>query len=248
MGRFYLDLEFTNGNYYLADIIQMALVAEDSDNVFHTYIKIHYSIPKRVQELTSITDDTLAAIGCRFKDAMVAFIEFIRVEQLQSGTCPTIIAHSGYLHDFPILLANCMKHKFTDFDILHDCVFVDSVRILKDNGYQRPGLYSMCQELGLSRNNHSALEDARLLKTVFTQLPDLLEHSYSYTFIDIMTYLRTKTPVSIQKVYNWARNCRSSAELDLMLVKFVRAKTALSINQVFKISHWYFKDRFVMCK
>ena len=30
MGRFYLDTEFTNGNYYLVVIIEIALVAEES--------------------------------------------------------------------------------------------------------------------------------------------------------------------------------------------------------------------------
>ena len=64
MGKFFLDMEFTNGNYYLTDIIEMELVAEESGNAFHNYIRIHYSIPKRVKELTNITDRTLAAIGC----------------------------------------------------------------------------------------------------------------------------------------------------------------------------------------
>ena len=36
-------MEFTNGNYYLADIIEIALVAEDSGNTFHSYIRIHFS-------------------------------------------------------------------------------------------------------------------------------------------------------------------------------------------------------------
>ena len=49
MGRFYLDMEFTNGNYYLADIIEIALVAEDIRNTFDSYMRIHYSIPKRMK-------------------------------------------------------------------------------------------------------------------------------------------------------------------------------------------------------
>ena len=28
MGKFYLDMEFTNGNYYLAGILEIALVAD----------------------------------------------------------------------------------------------------------------------------------------------------------------------------------------------------------------------------
>ena len=74
MGKFYLDLEFTNRNYYLTDIIEMALVAGESGTAFHSYIRIHYSIPKRVNELTNITDRTLAAIGCGFNDSMTALL------------------------------------------------------------------------------------------------------------------------------------------------------------------------------
>ena len=59
MGKFYLDLEFTNGNYYLVDILEIALVVGESGNVFHSYVKIHYSVPKRVQQLTGITNSTI---------------------------------------------------------------------------------------------------------------------------------------------------------------------------------------------
>ena len=34
MGKFYLDTEFTNGNYYLADVIAIALIAVESGNTF----------------------------------------------------------------------------------------------------------------------------------------------------------------------------------------------------------------------
>ena len=48
MGRFYLDMEFANGNYYLTDILEIVLVAEESGNIYHRYVKIHYSVPKQV--------------------------------------------------------------------------------------------------------------------------------------------------------------------------------------------------------
>ena len=108
-GKFYLDMEFTIGNYYLTDIIEMALIAEESGNAFHSYIRIHYSIPKRLKELTNITDKTLAAIGCDCNDSMTAIMEFMHNVQLQSAAGAIIIAHGGYFHDFPIVLANCMK-------------------------------------------------------------------------------------------------------------------------------------------
>ena len=46
MGRFYLDMEFTNGNYYLVDILEIALLSEESGNVYHSYVKINYSVTK----------------------------------------------------------------------------------------------------------------------------------------------------------------------------------------------------------
>ena len=67
MGRFYLDTEFNNGNYYLADIIEIALVAEESGNAFHSYVKIHDSIPRRVQQLTNITNKTLKILDFRLE-------------------------------------------------------------------------------------------------------------------------------------------------------------------------------------
>ena len=86
MGKFYLDMEFTIGYYYLTDIVEMALIAEESGNAFHSYIRIHCSIPKRVKELRNITDKTFAAIGCGFKESMTALMEFMHNEQLSSHT------------------------------------------------------------------------------------------------------------------------------------------------------------------
>ena len=38
MGKFYLNVEFKNGNYYLYDIVEIALIAEESGNDFHSYV------------------------------------------------------------------------------------------------------------------------------------------------------------------------------------------------------------------
>ena len=234
MGRFDLDTEFTNGNYYLAIIIEIALVAEDSENTFHSYIKIHYSIPKRLKELMDITDKTLATIGCSLKDMVISLIEFIHNEQLRNKTDPIIIAHGGHLHDFPILLANCIKH---NFGVLIDCLFVDSVHIFENEGYRRPGLDTLCQGLDIQRNMHSALGDARILKEVFNKKLELLDHPYGYTFMDVVVYFNGKLPISISKLYTWAIACCSYAELELSLIKYVKKNTALNINQVYKIAY-----------
>ena len=73
---------------------------------------------------------------------MNGLVEFLHREQVRGETLPFIIAHGGYLHDFPILLASCMKHNCDKFGILTECMFVDSMKILHDDGYKRPSLDS----------------------------------------------------------------------------------------------------------
>ena len=117
MGKFYLDLEFTKGNYYLAAILEIALVAGESGNMFHSYVKIHYSVPQRVQQLTGITNSTTKTLGLTFREVMDGLVEVLHREQAWGETPPIIIAHGGYLHDFPILLASCMKHNCDNFGV-----------------------------------------------------------------------------------------------------------------------------------
>ena len=47
--RFYLDTEFTNGNYYRGDIFELALISEKTCRIFHQYIQIPYDIPTYVK-------------------------------------------------------------------------------------------------------------------------------------------------------------------------------------------------------
>ena len=199
MGRFYLDLKFTNGNYYLAGILEIALVAALSVNIFHSYVKIHYSVPKRVQQLTGITNSTIRALVLPFIEVTDGLVEFLHREQARGDTLPIIIAHGGYLHDFPILLASCMKHHCDKFGILTECMSVDSMQILQDGDYKRPGLDALCEELNIKRSSHSALEDAYILKTVCNKKPEMLDHPYGYTFGDITYLLNRKLPLPIRK-------------------------------------------------
>ena len=84
MGRFYLDTKITNDNYYLADIIEIALVAEDSGNAFHSCVKIPYSIPRRVKQLTNITNETVKSIGLSCRAMMNALVDFLSREQSET--------------------------------------------------------------------------------------------------------------------------------------------------------------------
>ena len=86
MGKFYLDMEFTNGNYYLVDILEIALLSEESGNVHHSYVKISYSVPKQVQLLTGIINRTIETHGVPFRNVMDGLVEFIRCEHAMRMT------------------------------------------------------------------------------------------------------------------------------------------------------------------
>ena len=217
MGKFYLDMEFTNGNYYLANILEIALVAGESGIAFHSYIKTHYSV---------LHSD---------------WLNFSIVQTLS-----IIIAHD--LHDFPILLASCMKHNCNKFGILAKCMFVDSMQILQDDGYKRPGRDALYEELNIKGSSHSALEDAYILKAVCNKKPGMPDHPYGYTFGDITYLLNRKLSLPLRQVYILATECASHQELGCILYEYVKTKSALNLNQVCKIAHWYFKDRYLYCK
>ena len=178
-------MEFTNGNYYLTDMLEIAVVAEERGNIYHRYVKIPYSVPKLVQLLTGITNRTIETHGVPFRDVMDGLVAFIRREATEPAI---IIAHGGYVHDCPILLASCMKHNYSDFAVLAELLYVDSMQNLKDAGYRRPGLDALCEELKIERRGHSALDDAKILQNVCTmKSEEMLQNSYGYTFIDIHT-------------------------------------------------------------
>ena len=150
----------------------------------------------------------------------------------------------GYVHDFPILLASCMKHNYNDYTVLAELMYVASMQNLKDSGYRRPGLDALCADLKIERRGHSALDDAKILKTVCTvKSEEMLQNPYGYTFIAIISYLSTKLPLS-----SLVNKCTSHAELEDILYGYVRPKTALNMKQVWKIAYFYFRDRSLHCK
>ena len=222
------------------------MVAGESGNVFYSYVKIHYSIPKRVRQITGIMNRTIKSLGVPFRTVMGGLVEFLQHEQCE--TPAIIIAHGGYLHDFPILLANCMKHNCDKFGILLQCMFVDNMQILQNGGYKTSGLDALCEKLNIKRNPHSALEDAYILKTVCNKKSEMFDHPNQYTFGDITYRLKQKLPLPIREVYSLAAECASYQELGCILYKYVNTKSALNLKQVCKIAYWYFKEGFIYCK
>ena len=155
------------------------MVTEESGNIYRIYVKIHYSVPKQMQLLTGITNRTVENHGVPFRDVMDGLVAFIRPE------AAIIITHGRYEHDFPILLASCMKHTYSDLAVLSELVYVNSMQNLKDAGYRRPGLDALCEDLKIERMGHSALDDAKILQTVCTMKSEQ-QNPYGYTIRDII--------------------------------------------------------------
>ena len=128
MMKFYLDTEYTNGNYYQGDIFEIALVSEDTGRVFHQYVKIPYNLPKNSKRLCNINDYVIRCKGISFQLMLNRLWHFLKCET----STPIIIAHAGYLFDFPILFVNCMKYKINIIDTFSNFTFIDTVRVLKD--------------------------------------------------------------------------------------------------------------------
>ena len=157
MGVVYLDLEYTNGNYYMCDIIEIAALSERTDAIYHTLVKIGDRVPANITKLTGVTDAALQSVGIPFPDAFNGLIEFIRRESTRD---PTIISHGGMLSDFPLIVTNCMKHGIGN-QYLKQCTFIDSVQAFQDAGYVKAGLDELCRISSiLSENRHNGLEDA----------------------------------------------------------------------------------------
>ena len=113
-----------------------------------------------------------------------------------------IIAHGGYLCDFPILLANLIKYG-VDYSVLKHCKFVDSMKLIKEVGVQRPGLDSLRIRTSGDMQRHSALNDARLLMKICHQFGDVMSSSsvLHSDLSDVLHFLQKKLPISISDLH-----------------------------------------------
>ena len=233
MGIFYIDTEYTNGNFYLGDIFEIACLSEHSGRIFHSYIDIGYKIPNYLKGLCNVEDEKIKS-SPSFYDVMGGLLEFINVEE----RCPPtrIIAHGGYHADFPLLIANCMKKDFT-YAWLNNCELVDSVKELQRLGYKKPGLNSFSPPNRI----HSAFDDVRLLRRVANDL--LPQTLHIYTLEDIIHQMYTKMSVSIIELQRLASEAATLQCMEVLLHELSTENTALNKKQVRKIARHYFRLR-----
>ena len=232
MGIFYINTEYTNGNFYLGDIFEITCLSNDSGYIFHSYIKIPSSIPRYIKRLCNVTDMTIQN-SPSFHEVMNDLIEFISANQDSSTT--TLVGHGAFLSHFPLLMTNCMKYGY-DYRRFETYNFIDSVQVFQRMGYDRPGLDALSNGI----RSHSAIEDVELLRDIVTKTLGHIITNNVYTLDDILQYLNQKLPVSIPELYNLANEASSYQSLEATLRRYSAAKTALSDKQLCKIACKYY--------
>ena len=143
---------------------------------------------------------TIKSLGLPFREVMGGLVDILHHEQVQSETTIlVIIAHDGYSHDFLILLANCMKDDCAfHLTALAECMYIDSMQVLKNRGYKRPGLDALYNDLNMKRNGHSAFADAEILLTICKSVSEIFNQQYGFTFENILHHLDQKLLLPIQ--------------------------------------------------
>ena len=232
MTIFYIDTEYNDGNLYIGDIFEIACLSS-TGKLFHSYINIPTNVSHYVQKLCNLKLSKLKQ-SPQFSDVIDELISFItREESYEKQTI--VMGHGAFLTDFPLLITNCIKHHY-DHSVFKGYKFVDSMESFRNSGYVRPGLDSLSST---HRVVHTALEDVKLLQHIVTTHHDIRYKLYTYE--DILTHLAVKMPLTIPEVQKEAQK-GSYEDLELLLEKNSREKTALNKRQLLKIVNRYYYD------
>lgn len=241
-----MDTEYTNGNYYLGDIFEIALLSESSGYVFHSYINTRQHIPRYVKNLCNVTT-TLVKRSPPFREVMNDLIQFIKREEEEEAVNTTrtvLIAHGGYLYDYPLLLTNYMRrnNNIDEYDsfvnAMEQYAFIDSIQVLQRRGYRKTSL-DVLANIDDTRI-HSAAKDVEILRDIVKKYKVCDDISSSYTIQDILRYIQTKLPIQINELYELAAEASSRECLENTLYRHAVKKTALNVKQISKIASMYF--------
>ena len=232
----YIDTEFTDGNLYAGDFIEIAAISEPSGNAFHTLVKVTGEIPKDVVQLTGLTTIRVNKEGMPAAEALEALDAFLQTEQEADQRSLTIIAHGGANSDFPMILANCIKNQIA-MNSLREATLLDSVKLLRKGGVRRPALATLCARYGIkNENRHSAYWDASALKTICeinTRI--VFSGRYQMTYDDIMNTVNRRMPVHPNVIAAIAKHV-SILQLVRILDEMGEDNTALSNKSTLKIA------------
>ena len=161
-----LDVETTGLNVEKDAIIEIAALkvihGEVADR-FHVLVRQELPIPKKIEALTGITDDTLQSEGVGIETAINGFISFVGDD--------LVVAHNASF-DADFIQAACEDCDLDDFDNERlDTVSLARTKLPKAPNYRLPTLLNMLNlEKGIS---HRAEPDCEAAFHLFRKLIDL---------------------------------------------------------------------------
>tara|TARA_B100000524_G_C23652363_1_gene370560 strand:+ start:67 stop:666 length:600 start_codon:yes stop_codon:yes gene_type:complete len=160
----WFDLETTGFNIFYSDIIEIAAI-DNFGNEFSVLIKSKKSLPKKIVEITSITDELLQEFGVDIEVALEKFLVYLKKYDI-----PTyLIGHNSYSFDIPFIKAQFQKYnlKFPNYNS------IDSMRIAQlvmPNEWSH-SLANLCNLFGIeNRQAHRAMSDVYATQSVYKNL------------------------------------------------------------------------------
>jgi DNA polymerase III epsilon subunit-like protein len=161
----WFDIETTGFNIFHHNIIEIAAV-DNKGKEFSCLIKCNTSLPKKITQITGITDEILYQEGIEIIDALKKFREFLLDNQ---GNTTYLIGHNSYSFDIPFIKAQFMKYnlKFPSYESL------DTMRIAQ---FIMPSEWShslnyLCQLFGIeNKQAHRALSDVYATQAIYKNL------------------------------------------------------------------------------
>lgn len=158
-----LDVETTGLDLDEDEIIEIAAIkvvdGEETDR-FHVLVRPGRRLPKKVVELTGITDDLLESQGVDIGDAMEEFVSFVGDD--------VVIAHNAPF-DCGFVQAMCEESDLDDFDN----EYIDTVALAKNKVPGAPNyrLRTLLELLDLeNRRPHRAESDCEAVLALYRKL------------------------------------------------------------------------------
>jgi len=162
----WFDLETTGFNPFKNEIIEIAAL-DNEGNKFERLVKPIKPVPKKVTEITSITNEILLDKPL-IQDVMQPFVDFIKGDETSRKPI-YLIGHNIHSFDMPFVKAKC-----AELDIkFPNVLMIDTMRmsqfILTDQWSH--SLASLCSLFGIdNKNAHRALSDVYATQIIYCNL------------------------------------------------------------------------------
>jgi DNA polymerase III epsilon subunit family exonuclease len=180
----FFDLETTGFNIFHNSIIEIAAI-DNYGNTFSRLIKYEKSLPKKIVEITNITDELLQSEGENINVVLNDFKKFL--EKYNSTTY--LVGHNAYSFDIPFIKAQFQKYnlKFPNYDTL------DTMRIaqlLMPSEWSH-SLSNLCSLFGIqNKQAHRALSDVYATQSVYKNLLIIYRSRFKDEVVSIANILK----------------------------------------------------------